>query len=108
VRPCTNPAGRDIYYNESQQRVLRLLVLLSGNEVTGLMPSEISAAQNCSAPMVTRDLFNLQRAGLAELVPETSRWRLAPQVVQIALKHMAALDRAEKRLDETRNRYSRS
>lgn len=96
------------YTNEAQQRILRLVGTLAGHEITGLMPSEIAKAQQCSAPMVTRDLANLQEAGLAEQVPETGRWRLAPELVQIALKHMAALDRAETRLAETRNRYSRS
>jgi DNA-binding IclR family transcriptional regulator len=96
------------YTNEAQQRILRLLVTLAGNEVTGLKPSEIATLQGSARPMVTRDLANLREAGLAELVPETDRWRLAPQIVQISMKHMAALDRAEKRLGETRNRYSRS
>lgn len=96
------------YTNEAQQRILRLLITLAGNEVTGLKPSEIAALQGCPPPMVTRDLANLRTAGLAELVPETDRWRLAPQMVQISMKHMAALDRAETRLAETRNRYSRS
>jgi DNA-binding IclR family transcriptional regulator len=96
------------YTNEAQQRILRLLLTLAGNEVTGLKPSDIAKLQDCTAPMVTRDLANLREAGLAELVPETDRWRLAPAVVQIAIKHMAALERAETRLAETRNRYSRS
>ena len=96
------------YTNEAQQRILRLLVVLSGNEVTGLKPSEIAVLNQCAPPMVTRDLANLREAGMAELVPETDRWRLAPAVVQIALKHMTALERAETRLAETRNRYSRT
>lgn len=95
------------YTNEGQQRILRLVSLLAGNEVHGLPPSEIAKLQSCSAPMVTRDLDNLRTAGFAEQVPETGRWRLSPQVVQIAIKHMAALDRAQQRLTETVNRYSR-
>ena len=96
------------YINDAQQRILRLLCLLAGNAVTGLKPSEIARLNDCSPAVVTRDLANLRQAGLAELVPETERWRLAPAVVQIAIKHMAALERAETRLAETRNRYSRS
>ena len=96
------------YTNDGQQRILRLVMLLAGNEITGLAPADIGRQQECSASMVTRDLDNLRTAGFAEIVPETQRWRLAPEIVQIALKHMAALDRAEKRLDETRNRYSRT
>lgn len=96
------------YTHEGQQRLLKLVMLLAGNEITGLAPSDIARQQQCSASCVTRDLANLQEAGWAEQVPETSRWRLSPQIVQIALRHMAALDRAEQRLAETRNRFSRS
>ena len=96
------------YTNEAQQRILRLIGTLAGNEITGLTQTEIAKAQECSAPMVTRDMANLAKAGLAERVPETNRWRLAPELVQIALKYMAALDRAETRLGEVRNRFSRA
>ena len=95
------------YTHEGQQRILKLVLLLAGNEITGMAPSDIARQQACNPSLVTRDLANLQEAGFAELVPETGRWRLAPQVVQIAIKHMAALDRAQSRLDETRARFSR-
>lgn len=97
----------DAYLSEPQQRILRLLVLLSGNEVVGMAPSEIAKEQGCSASIVTRDLANLEHAGLAERIPETQRWRLAPLIVQISLRHSVAMDRAAKRLDEVRNRFSR-
>lgn len=96
------------YTNAAQQRILRLITLLAGHEITGIAPADIARQQDCAASMVTRDLDNLRTAGFAELVPETGRWRLAPQVVQIALAHMTALDRAEARLAETRQRYSRT
>jgi DNA-binding IclR family transcriptional regulator len=91
-----------------QQRILRLLVVMAGNEVTGLTPSDIAQAMNCSAPLVTRDLANLRIAGLAEQIPETNRWRLSPLIVQISVRHSIALDRARQRLDETEQRYSRN
>lgn len=96
------------YTHEGQQRLLRLVMLLAGHEITGLAPADIAKQQDCNASAVTRDLNNLLEAGWAEQVPETGRWRLAPLVVQIAIRHMAALDRAQTRLDETRNRFSRS
>jgi DNA-binding IclR family transcriptional regulator len=95
------------YTHDGQQRVLRLVMLLAGNEITGLAPADIARQQECSASCVTRDLDNLRSAGWAEQVPETQRWRLAPQVVQIGIRHMTALDRATARLDETKQRYSR-
>lgn len=102
------PTPATSYTHEGQQRVLRLVLLLAGHEITGLAPAEIAKQQDCNASAVTRDLANLAEAGFAEQVPETGRWRLAPQVVQIALRHMAALDRADQRLAETRNRFSRA
>lgn len=95
------------YENAAQQRLLRLVTLLAGHEVTGMAPAEIARGMGCSAPMVTRDVANLAAGGWAEQVPETGRWRLAPQVVQIALRHLAAVGRAEQRLDDVKNRYSR-
>mgnify|MGYP001329477413 CR=1 FL=1 len=96
------------YTNEAQQRLLRLVLALAGHEVHGLAPSQIAAAVGCSASMVTRDLRNLRDAGWAEQVPETGHWRLGPAPVQVAMRHMAALDKAENRLGEIRQRYSRA
>lgn len=97
----------DKHICDPQQRALRLLSILAGNEVTGLTNADVAKQLGCSPPIAVRDLANLQAAGFAERVPETERWRLAPQIVQIALKHMAAMERAASRLAETRNRYSR-
>lgn len=96
------------YLNNSQQRMLSLLRCLAGNEIEGLAPGDIAKLNGCSASHVTRDLANLHQAGLAEQLPATGRWRLGPEIVQIAMRHMTALDRARKRLDETSNRYSRT
>ena len=52
-------------------------------------------------------MHNLREMGLAEVIQETGRIRLGPKVVQIAISHMTAMDRATSRLDEIKNRYSR-
>ena len=96
------------YTNEAQQRILRLVQTLAGHERSGMAPSDIARAQECSAPMVTRDMANLVEAGLAEKVPDTGHWRLAPPLMQIAVKFMTALDQDRKKLAETENRYTRS
>ncbi|MGE3348174.1 MAG: IclR family transcriptional regulator [Ramlibacter sp.] len=96
------------YTNDGQQRILRLINVLAGHEVTGLAPSQIAQQQSCSASLVTRDLANLQMAGFAEQVPDSNCWRLAPQVVQISIRHATALQRAEARLAEVTQRFSRS
>jgi DNA-binding IclR family transcriptional regulator len=104
------PAERDPkgYENEGQQRLIGLIQVLAGHELHGLAPAAIAKALGCSASAVTRDTANLQLAGWAEQVPETGNWRLGPAVVQVALKHMAAMDRAASRLEEIRNRFSRT
>ena len=95
------------YTNDSQQRILRVIQALAGHEITGVAPAALAREVGCSAACITRDIDNLRTAGLAEEVPETGRWRLGPALVNIALSHMSALDRAEKRLSEVRNRYAR-
>lgn len=97
----------DKYLNDAQQRCLQLIVCLSGNEIEGLAPGDIVKLTGASPSQVTRDLANLKHHGWAEQLPNTGRWRLGPQIVQISTRHMTALDRAERRLAETRNRYSR-
>lgn len=96
------------YVSEPQQRILRLINLLAGHEITGLTPGEIAKGQDCNASQVTRDLANLRAAGFAEQVPETGRWRLSPQIVQISVRHAAALGQARQRLDDITQRFSRS
>lgn len=96
------------YTNEGQQRILKLVMLLAGHEVNGITPSQIAVNQGCSASLVTRDLANLQTAGFAEQVPDTGYWRLAPPMVQISIRHGTALTRAQARLDEVQQRFSRS
>ena len=98
----------DKYISDQQQRILALILTLAGNEIDGLAPGEIAKLNACSPSQVTRDLANLKHVGWAEQLPATGRWRLGPEIVQIAMRHMTALDRAQRRLDETTNRFSRA
>ncbi|MCW5657413.1 MAG: hypothetical protein KIT60_06900 [Burkholderiaceae bacterium] len=95
------------YTHEGQQRILKLITLLAGNEINGLAPGEIAVLQGCSASLVTRDLANLREAGYAEQVPHNKQWRLSPQIVQIAVRLQMELGRAEQHLTETRGRFTR-
>ena len=90
-----------------QQRILRIALLLAGNEFNGLAPGEIAKSLGIGASTVTRDMHNLEKAGWAERIPETGRWRLGPKVVQVAVGFSNALGRAETRLREITNRYTR-
>lgn len=96
------------YLSDGHQRLLRLIRTLAGNEVHGLAPGEIAKAQDCSPSVVTRDLANLREAGFAEQIVETGRWRLGPALVQVALAHAREIEKAERKLAETKQRFSRS
>ena len=96
------------YTNDGQQRILSLLRTLAGHEITGISPGQLAQMQACSPALITRDLANLKQAGFAEQVPDTQLWRLAPQLVQISLAHAAALAKAQKRLDEVQQLFSRA
>lgn len=102
-----NPSRKTDYTSAPQQRLLRLVDLLAGHELAGLVPSEIARALSCSPSIVTRDLDNLRTAGWAEQTPG-ERWRLSPHVVQMSIRHAVALNEARKSFDEIVQRFSRS
>lgn len=93
------------YICEPQQRLMRLIQALAGHEMDGLAPGDIAKLNGCSPSQVTRDLANLKAFGWAEQMPSTQRWRLGPDIVRIATRHMTALDRAERRLVELKSRF---
>lgn len=99
--------SKETYINAAQQRLLKAVVLLAGNEFSGLAPSDLAKALNTNPSNVTRDLANLKEAGLAEQLPDTGRWRLGPKLVQIALAFSDHMSRATSRIDEMQQRYTR-
>lgn len=103
------------YTCAAQQRLLAVQMALAGHEVDGISLMELTTALATRAGKdpksqknnIFRDLHNLKEAGLAEQLPDSERWRLAPRLVQIATNYQRYLDRAAARLDETRQRYGR-
>lgn len=95
------------YDNAGQQRILRALLVLAGNEFNGVAPGELAKAMNESASSATRDLHNLKEVGFAEQIQETGRWRLGPKVVQVSFAFSHELARAQQRVSELQNRYTR-
>lgn len=96
------------YTNAAQQRLLQLIDLLAGHELQGLAPAEIAKALKAAASVVTRDLDNLRTAGWAEQTPQGGRWRLAPHMVQISLRHAAAIQAGQQQLNDVVQRFSRT
>lgn len=95
------------YTNAAQQRILRLVLAMFGDVVQGYPPSALAKAVGCKPPVMTRDLFNLQALGLVERLEDTAHWRLTPRLPQQAIKIFNAIDAAERRVEEGRNRYTR-
>lgn len=95
------------YRNEAQQRILKVVMVLFGHVVDGLSPSAIAREVNCSAAVMTRDLANLREAGIADRDEASGCWRLTPRLPQQAIKVWTAIDAAERRLQEAKQRFTR-
>lgn len=96
------------YTNAAQQRLLQLIDLLAGHELQGLAPAEISKALNVAASSVTRDLDNLRTAGWGEQTPQGARWRLSPHVIEVSVRHAAAICAGEQDLKDVVRRFGRT
>lgn len=96
------------YTNDAQQRLVKIILVLFGDVVYGFPPSALAHAVGCSRAVMTRDLDNLLTAGLVEKDEESGLWRLTPRLPQQTIKVWTAIDRAEKRVQESKNRFNRT
>lgn len=96
------------YTNEAQQRLLKLVMLLGEDVITGFAPAQIAKHLSVPASYVTRDLDNLKTAGWAVQDESTGRWTLGTKPGALGVKVMASIDRAGRRVDEARNRFTRT
>lgn len=96
------------YTNEAQQRLLAVVMLLGEDVIAGLAPTQIAKALNVPASYVTRDLDNLRTAGWAVQNEETGRWLLGTKAGALGVKVMTSIDRAERKVAEARNRFTRT
>lgn len=96
------------YTNAAQQRILQLQLALFGDVVHGYPPSKLAEVLKVSASAITRDLDNLRTAGIAERDETTGNWRLTPRLPQQSIKVFNAIDAAQRRVDEARNRFTRN
>ncbi len=70
------------YTNNAQCRILRLVSALAGNEFAGISPGELARLTQSSSCNVTKDLFNLARAGFA--LEANGRWFLGTSLIRIS------------------------
>lgn len=102
----TNTRSTD-YTNDAQQRLVKIILALFSDVIYGFPPSALAAAVGCSRAVMTRDLDNLLTAGLVEKDESSGQWRLTPRLPQQAIKVWTAIDSAEKRVQEAKNRFNR-
>lgn len=96
------------YTNDAQQRLMKTVMLLGEDVVTGFAPAQIAKSLGVPASYVTRDLDNLKTAGWAVQQEDTGRWLLGAKAGALGVKVMASIDRAGRKVDEARNRFTRS
>lgn len=89
------------------RRVVRIVNALAGHEVDGVSNAQLAESLRCTPSACLRTLQVLADEGWVEQFPETKRWRLGPRPVQVALAFTQGLDRAESRVAEVRQRFSR-
>ena len=99
---------RTDHTNDSQQRILKTVLAMFGHEVDGIAPGQIAKLVGCTASSTTRDLYNLEKAGLAERIPHNNNYRISPLLGQKAMMVLDSIDRADRRVREIRQRFTRN
>ena len=94
------------YTNKSQQRLLKVIIVLFSDVVRGVSAHQIRKETGCSAAAAHRDLCNLQEAGWAVQDETSGTWRIAPRIGQQAIKIFNAIERSQRMVDEARRRYT--
>jgi ArsR family transcriptional regulator len=80
---------------------------LAGQGRDGARPTDIAAALAVSPSWVSVNLPALEEIGWLERMEETSRWRLGRRFAQVAAQEVAELKKAENRISEDLNRWTR-
>jgi DNA-binding IclR family transcriptional regulator len=89
---------------KSAGKVLAVLDVLLRNFAHGFTSSELQKETGSSASDMTRYTATLEKAGYAERIPETGRWRPSHRMAQHAVQILASLDSAQQRITEAKNR----
>lgn len=92
--------------NAAQLRLIDVIRALAGNEVFGRRLADVAADLRLPEPMILRDLQALAHKGWA-VQDESKRWRLGPEVVQIAVQFSFGLRSAQAKVAEVEQRYTR-
>ena len=96
------------YTSDAQQRVIKTILALFSDVVQGVPAGVLAREVGCDPAAMTRTLDNLATGGIAERDEDTGLWRLTPRLPQQAIKVWNSVDRAEARLQQARQRFSRN
>lgn len=88
----------------SLTRGLKLMDVLWEHAAEGLLPVEIAQAARESQSYVTRGMATLEASGWVERTPQTKRWRPSARMVRRLGAVKRAIDTAESRIGEYRDR----
>ncbi len=98
--------SEEVKINESQLRLMRLIRLLSGHELHGLVLRDIAHDMKESEPTAYRDLKALEAGGWAQQ-RDNKTWRLGPEPIQIATNFAWGQREGKAELAEIEQRYTR-
>ncbi|MFK5892858.1 MAG: hypothetical protein QM504_06530 [Pseudomonadota bacterium] len=87
--------------NQSQQRILKVMLCLSGHEIHGMETGEVAKSMDISITNSSRDLSNLEYAGIAEKM-NSGRWRLTTKLIEIPVAMYKHLDEVQAKINELR------
>ena len=96
--------ANNVYTNDAQQRMLRLIDRLIGHEVWGINAVDLAVKIDASQSTVFRDLKNLEEAGWAEQMPD-GRWRLSVNAAKLLRRINDGIAAALTKVNEARRSY---
>lgn len=94
-------------HNAAQLRLLLVIEMLSGHEVSGLRLVDVANGLKLGPPTVLRDLQALEEGGWAQQM-EDGKWRLAAKPIQVLTNFQWGLQSAGIKLTDVQQRYTRS
>lgn len=95
--------SEDTKTSANVQRVLDVLEALTGYAHTGATNKDLADAVHTTAPNITRAMASLLAKGWARKSEENGRFYPTAQFTRLSFRVMADFDRAQDRLNDSRN-----
>ena len=102
-RPSAGSALTAPALNGSQQRLIGLMTVLAGKELTGMTTAELAEATGKPQMAVRRDVLNLKAASWVDQIGDG--WRLSPTFAALLRRVEQGLAQAARQIQETQRAY---